>query len=253
MSLPRLAIRPPSALDQAHGSVRHDLGRWIRRFTRRSCFSCKFTFTFFALVLLIVYGSLNILSRSQNRHYQSAHGEIISFLSPSRFLASDYPQAAASQSSARTNVTPTTYSKPVATAHPAVIAANERVDEFLEFQSKSLVQARARYTLRTRNPPPPQYDEFYNYAVQHKCLIDSYEQVAADFAPWYQLTKTDPSIFVQRLARAWDITATSNKSRMQAFTVEKGNVSSVGQFEMPYKEEWVRILTWVSFPLTSIG
>ncbi|KAJ7096843.1 glycosyl transferase family 90-domain-containing protein, partial [Mycena epipterygia] len=69
------------------------------------------------------------------------------------------------------------------------------VDELYARQSTSLAQASARYSLRTQRPPPPNYDLWYQFARDRKCLIDEYDQIHRDFKPFYQLAQQDPRYF----------------------------------------------------------
>ncbi|KAJ7617371.1 glycosyl transferase family 90-domain-containing protein [Roridomyces roridus] len=77
---------------------------------------------------------------------------------------------------------------------PAV-AARVAVDAVFARQSKTLAEATARYTLHTKRPPPPNYDRWFQFAQEHQCLIDEYEQVHRDFKPFYQLAETHPQFF----------------------------------------------------------
>ncbi|KAJ7174826.1 glycosyl transferase family 90-domain-containing protein [Mycena filopes] len=77
---------------------------------------------------------------------------------------------------------------------PAV-AARLSVDALFSCQSSTLAQATARYTLKNRRPPPRNYDQWCQFAQRHSCLIDEYDQILRDFAPWYQLAEDDPGFF----------------------------------------------------------
>ncbi|KAF8204224.1 glycosyl transferase family 90-domain-containing protein [Mycena galopus ATCC 62051] len=73
--------------------------------------------------------------------------------------------------------------------------SNAKVDALFARQSSTLEQAMARYSLRNNRPPPPMYDKWFEFAQQHSCLIDEYEQISRDFEPFYQLAKDDPAYF----------------------------------------------------------
>lgn len=80
---------------------------------------------------------------------------------------------------------------PTPSAVPEVIAiANRRVDNIIARQSKTLAQARARYSLKTGREPPPLYDNFYKFATEKKCLIDDYDQVY-EVSPKYHIDRQD--------------------------------------------------------------
>lgn len=279
----KVMIRSPSAFDEhILRESQHGLTRWYRRAVRRTCLGCRPTVAFLALAVAIC-GSLAILSHTRWTNLEHVPNRILDFIPLSRFhgapqfmsmtshpgwaLATTSPQPILSisptsspkipipslgienpkYSSTKNPYPSSTKGQPSPSmTHPAVITAHQRVDEFLAFQSKTLPQARSRYTLKTGRDPPPHYDTFFQWATEHQCLIDAYDQVYADFQPWYQMSKINPRIFIERLARAWDITAKSNQSHMQAFSVQgNGSVKPVGHFIMPYKEEWMRILSTV--------
>ncbi|KAJ7254499.1 hypothetical protein C8J57DRAFT_1473538, partial [Mycena rebaudengoi] len=85
---------------------------------------------------------------------------------------------------------------------PTIAAqARTHVDALYPRQSQTLSQASARYTLRTGLAPPPDYDRWFTYAIERKCLVDDYAQVARDFAPFYQLAARDPRFFFARWSR----------------------------------------------------
>ncbi|KAF7290524.1 CAP10 domain-containing protein [Mycena indigotica] len=74
-------------------------------------------------------------------------------------------------------------------------SAQRALDSLLSKQSSTLNEAIARYTLKTRRPPPPNYSEWFNFAKNSSCLIDNYDQIHRDFEPFYQLAKKHPKWF----------------------------------------------------------
>ncbi|KAJ7222868.1 glycosyl transferase family 90-domain-containing protein [Mycena haematopus] len=72
---------------------------------------------------------------------------------------------------------------------------NATVDALYARQSSTLDQAVARYSLRNNRSPPPMYDKWFEFAREHSCLIDEYDQISRDFEPFYQLAKDDPTFF----------------------------------------------------------
>jgi hypothetical protein len=85
---------------------------------------------------------------------------------------------------------------------PAPRLARLAVDSLYARQSTSLAQASARYSLRNKRPPPPNYDRWYQYTQDQKCLVDDYEQIHRDFKPFYQLAEVDPLYFQKMIDRA---------------------------------------------------
>lgn len=82
------------------------------------------------------------------------------------------------------------------------VAARLAVDALFARQSTTLAQASARYTLRTKLPPPPNYDLWFRFAQDRKCLIDEYEMIHRDFKPFYQLAETHPAYFQEMIELA---------------------------------------------------
>ncbi|KAJ7115010.1 hypothetical protein C8R44DRAFT_795157 [Mycena epipterygia] len=78
---------------------------------------------------------------------------------------------------------------------PHVSAARVEIDALFARQSKMLSEARARYELKTSRSPPRNFDLWFGFAREHKCLVDEYDQIHRDFAPFYQLAKEDPEFF----------------------------------------------------------
>ncbi|KAJ7140453.1 glycosyl transferase family 90-domain-containing protein [Mycena filopes] len=53
----------------------------------------------------------------------------------------------------------------------------------------------SRYSLKAGRPPPKNYDKWFEFAQEKSCLIDDYDQIRRDFAPFYQLAEDDPEFF----------------------------------------------------------
>ncbi|KAJ7238728.1 glycosyl transferase family 90-domain-containing protein [Mycena rebaudengoi] len=66
-------------------------------------------------------------------------------------------------------------------------------------QSTTYAQAAARYSLKTGRAPPRNWDKWFTFAQEHSCLIDEYDQIHRDFAPFYQLAEEDPLFFQRRV------------------------------------------------------
>lgn len=78
---------------------------------------------------------------------------------------------------------------------PALVLAQSSLDAVLQRQSTTLVQAAARYSLRTGRPPPPNFDRWFEFAREKQCLIDEYDQIQRDFEPFYELAVHQPDYF----------------------------------------------------------
>ncbi|KAJ7735937.1 glycosyl transferase family 90-domain-containing protein [Mycena metata] len=86
-----------------------------------------------------------------------------------------------------------------------VDAARLHVDALFARQSATYAHAAARYSLKTGRAPPRGYDKWFAFAQEHSCLIDEYDQIQRDFAPFYHLAKDDPWFFQSRLDIAADV------------------------------------------------
>ncbi|KAJ7454304.1 glycosyl transferase family 90-domain-containing protein [Mycena galericulata] len=75
------------------------------------------------------------------------------------------------------------------------IIAHESILELYAGQSRTLEQASARYTLKSGQAPPPNYDKWFAFAQENHCLIDEYDRIHRDFAPFYQLARDYPEHF----------------------------------------------------------
>lgn len=62
-------------------------------------------------------------------------------------------------------------------------------------QSTTISQASSRYTLKTGRKPPRGYDAWFRFASKNGCIIDDYDQIHRDFAPFYELANDDPKYF----------------------------------------------------------
>ncbi|KAJ7023458.1 glycosyl transferase family 90-domain-containing protein [Mycena alexandri] len=96
---------------------------------------------------------------------------------------------------------------PNATKSPLdpVAIADRSIHDLYARQSQTLEQAIARYALRNNRPPPMQFDKWYNFARDKNCLIDDYDQITRDFAPFYQLAEEDPAHFQKMIDKGREL------------------------------------------------
>ncbi|KAJ7194674.1 glycosyl transferase family 90-domain-containing protein [Mycena pura] len=99
-------------------------------------------------------------------------------------------------------------------------------------QSSTLAIADARYTLRNNRPPPPMYDKWYDFAREHSCLIDEYDQISRDFEPFYQLAQDDPVFFKKMVKK--------DGKGMTTGAFERGQFSITDDQSTLYTNEWPR-------------
>ncbi|KAJ7277520.1 hypothetical protein C8J57DRAFT_1582126 [Mycena rebaudengoi] len=83
-----------------------------------------------------------------------------------------------------------------------IIDLHADIDALYAWQSMSLAQAAARYTLRSARAPPPNYARWYDFAAERRCLIDEYDNVHRDFEPFYQLAHADRGFFRRMVEKA---------------------------------------------------
>lgn len=86
-----------------------------------------------------------------------------------------------------------------------VAAARLHVDALLARQSATYTHAAAKYSLKTGRAPPRNYDKWFTFAQAHSCLIDEYDQINRDFAPFYKLAADDPLFFRHRVDIVADV------------------------------------------------
>ncbi|KAJ7277514.1 glycosyl transferase family 90-domain-containing protein [Mycena rebaudengoi] len=118
-------------------------------------------------------------------------------------------------------------------------------DQLLARQSKTLKQATARYTLKNNRPPPPGYDRFFEFAQQNGCLIDEYDKVHRDFAPFYEIAEHHPSFFPEMLDKAFEIADDSGLC-LTKYTV-KDHSATRGPNYTPF--DWQSTMDKIAFML----
>ncbi|KAJ7442363.1 hypothetical protein B0H11DRAFT_2251534 [Mycena galericulata] len=94
-----------------------------------------------------------------------------------------------------TNLTEVIPSSNVSEASGMDAVAHGGILELYAGQSRTLEQASARYYLKSGRAPPPKYDKWFAFAQENQCLIDEYDRIHRDFAPFYQLVHDHPEHF----------------------------------------------------------
>ncbi|KAF7332489.1 CAP10 domain-containing protein [Mycena kentingensis (nom. inval.)] len=124
------------------------------------------------------------------------------------------------------------------------------VDDLFERQPQTLEQATARYRLKNGRSPPRGYDRWFRTAKKNHCLVDDYDQLYRDFAPFYQLAaeKGKERFFGQMVEAAAKMIHEENFG-LRAFTVEGGKVDSADEWSSNYDELWLNLLKNVSSSL----
>ncbi|KAJ7336326.1 hypothetical protein DFH08DRAFT_965207 [Mycena albidolilacea] len=117
--------------------------------------------------------------------------------------------------------------------------SNAKVDRLFARQSSTLEQAIARYSQQNNRLPPPTYDNWFQFAWDHSCLINEYAQISHDFEPFYQLAKDDPTYFKRMVDKATPQVQEENRGlKTGVFTGNKFAFTDE-QFTL-YTDDWLR-------------
>ncbi|KAL7416466.1 glycosyl transferase family 90-domain-containing protein [Mrakia frigida] len=113
------------------------------------------------------------------------------------------------------------------------------VDAMYERQSTTLRQARARYELKTGRKTPKGYDKWYHWVKERGLLVDDYDQIYKDFAPFYELKS--PHHIKKTIDQDFK-NAVDNGRRLFAYhSKSNGEVERPGQGG-PFDGDWEGIL-----------
>ncbi|TPX49976.1 hypothetical protein SeMB42_g00552 [Synchytrium endobioticum] len=134
--------------------------------------------------------------------------------------------ASSSNGSSNGDVTSTTILRLLPSAPPAHLdqdahlGTKDRVTPsytaFLEArQSKTLEEAVSKYRLKYDREPPQHFDNFVSFALNHKCLVDEYDQIHRDLAPFRKMNAT---VFKRR------VRALLNNDAVSTYSVKNGVV-----------------------------
>ncbi|KAF7323672.1 CAP10 domain-containing protein [Mycena kentingensis (nom. inval.)] len=85
--------------------------------------------------------------------------------------------------------------------HPDLAHAADSAKQLLASQPPTVHAARARYSLKTGRSPPQGFDAFYEFATQRGCLVDGYDGIYADFAPFWRAEKKWKGWFRERVGQ----------------------------------------------------
>ncbi|KAJ7750738.1 glycosyl transferase family 90-domain-containing protein [Mycena maculata] len=111
------------------------------------------------------------------------------------------------------------------------------VDALLSRQSTTLETAVARYILKTRRPPPPNYDQWFQFAQERSCLIDEYDQIHRDFEPFYQMAMENPKEFQEMVNRGAAVIE-QKAVEMAVVEIKEGSVEIRNGGEVAYLSNW---------------
>ncbi|KAJ6619521.1 glycosyl transferase family 90-domain-containing protein [Mycena sp. CBHHK59/15] len=122
-----------------------------------------------------------------------------------------------------------------------VAAARFSLDALFARQSQTLAQAAARYSLKADRPPPPNFDKWFAFAREKKCLIDDYDQIQRDFEPFYQLAIDDPTHFNNMIDRGRALMLQDSKG-MTTINIKDNQVHMPDYQGTSFYNDWPRTL-----------
>ncbi|CAK5266207.1 unnamed protein product [Mycena citricolor] len=128
---------------------------------------------------------------------------------------------------------------------PEILAAM-RVDELFRKQSQTVAEAATKYSMRYNRSPPPNFDRWFAYAQENRCLIDDYRQIQRDLEPFYQLAREDPDHF-RRMADLGSRLLRVDPKGMVAIRIVDGQVRLPDYAGTPYDGEWQRGMSNIQF------
>ncbi|KAJ7701083.1 hypothetical protein B0H17DRAFT_1045961 [Mycena rosella] len=134
---------------------------------------------------------------------------------------------------------PINYHETVVNHYDKNSSAHAPIDALRGRQSSTLSQAVARYSLRNNRPPPLNYDRWYDFAQEHRCLIDEYHQISRDFEPFYQLAQEDPAFF-KRMVDRGTAKVTRDGSGMTTGRFAGGRFKFTDRQSTLYAGDWPR-------------
>ncbi|KAJ7212242.1 glycosyl transferase family 90-domain-containing protein [Mycena pura] len=120
-------------------------------------------------------------------------------------------------------------------------AARASLDALLARQSKTLMQATSRYSLKSGRPSPPNFDKWFAFANRNKCLIDEYDQIQRDFEPFYQLAGENPAHFNDMIDRGRALML-ENPMGMTTINIKDGKVNMPSYHGTSFYNDWPRTL-----------
>ncbi|KAF7309376.1 CAP10 domain-containing protein [Mycena indigotica] len=131
-------------------------------------------------------------------------------------------------------------------SHPAKIDISHAGDSTTNFLAASSPQsvsaARSRYSLKTSRPPPKGFDAFYDFAKSRGCLIDAYDGVYADFAPFREAEKRKPGWFKERI-KAMAEKLKGDSHGVTVLTIRDGAVHQPETQGGYFDGDWERTIT----------
>ncbi|KAJ7288454.1 glycosyl transferase family 90-domain-containing protein [Mycena rebaudengoi] len=118
-----------------------------------------------------------------------------------------------------------------------VAAAQLSLDVLFARQSKTLEEAAARYSLKADRPPPPNFDKWFAFTQQKKCLVDDYDQILRDFEPFYQLAADAPTHFESMVSSGRSMIE-KDSNGMITLSIKDGKLHMPGYSRTAFDGDW---------------
>ncbi|KAJ7620445.1 hypothetical protein FB45DRAFT_930229 [Roridomyces roridus] len=136
------------------------------------------------------------------------------------------------------------------------LAAEAAIAALRASQPSSLSGARTRYTEKTGRPPPHGFDAFYAFATveERQCLVDAYNSVYADFAPFWVMenAREERGWFRERVGVVEKRLAEGDSHGVTALRVRDGRVVRPEYQGTYFDEAWEETIGKFSAHLPSL-
>ncbi|KAF7318913.1 CAP10 domain-containing protein [Mycena chlorophos] len=116
------------------------------------------------------------------------------------------------------------------------------VNQLYARQSKTFEEAVTRYSLRNGRAPPPNFDKWFQFAQNHSCLIDEYDQIRRDFEPFYRLAEKNPWYFQTMVDLGRELML-KDPGGMVTIKIENGAVKMPNYTGSAWDPEWPATLS----------
>ncbi|KAJ7243594.1 glycosyl transferase family 90-domain-containing protein [Mycena haematopus] len=131
---------------------------------------------------------------------------------------------------------PPPHAEPLLPMDP-LTAAKINIDDLYARQSQTLEQAIARYTLGNSRLPPQNFDKWFDFAQENNCLIDEYDQIQRDFAPFYHLAERNPAHFQKMVDLGREMMLQDSKG-MATIQITNGTVQMPDYTGSAFDGDW---------------
>ncbi|KAK6974383.1 CAP10 domain-containing protein [Favolaschia claudopus] len=115
--------------------------------------------------------------------------------------------------------------------------AHKRIDDLYARQSQTLDQAAGRYTLKNGRAPPLNFEKWFGFALENRCLVDEYDQIQRDFEPFNRLAEAHPTNFQRMIDLGRELMLEDPKG-MATIKIQDGEVQMPDYTGSAFDGEW---------------